>query len=336
MFMVNKKDQNKICVKPILRSLKDFTKLHLIPKSKLLSRFYSAYKNYHRWRWRRTEKKKIKIVQHRLLQPSSFFPLFNFIEIETQNKCNGTCSFCPVNRHIDPRPFRRMDEALFDSILKQLKELSFCGFLSLFSNNEPLLDDRIEFFLGKARKELPTVKLFLITNGTLLTTQLLDRLMPHLDRLIINDYVETLEFTEHIKEINRYCRAKNFYEGKVIIYLRDKNAVLTSRGGNAPNKKVRRTTRVSCILPFIQFIVRSDGKISLCCNDALAQFTLGDLTKEKILDVWNNKLFFEIRNKLFHQGRGSVFLCKRCDSITQHINFFSNEGLFENNLLHLN
>ena len=31
------------------------------------------------------------------------FPIFQTIEIETINRCNGKCSFCPVNRNIDPR-----------------------------------------------------------------------------------------------------------------------------------------------------------------------------------------------------------------------------------------
>ena len=30
-------------------------------------------------------------------------PLFNRVEIETYNKCNGICSFCPVNKYNDTR-----------------------------------------------------------------------------------------------------------------------------------------------------------------------------------------------------------------------------------------
>ena len=35
------------------------------------------------------------------------------IEIETFNRCNATCQFCPVNRDADPRPMKRMEESLF-------------------------------------------------------------------------------------------------------------------------------------------------------------------------------------------------------------------------------
>lgn len=33
------------------------------------------------------------------------FPLFKNIEIETINRCNGSCSFCPVNKKENQRPF---------------------------------------------------------------------------------------------------------------------------------------------------------------------------------------------------------------------------------------
>lgn len=30
-------------------------------------------------------------------------PLFEYVEIETINRCNGVCSFCPVNKLVDTR-----------------------------------------------------------------------------------------------------------------------------------------------------------------------------------------------------------------------------------------
>ena len=37
-------------------------------------------------------------------------------------------------------------------------------------------------------------------------------------------------------------------------------------------------------------VVRPDGKIGLCSNDAFGQVTLGDLTSDSISDVWNSDL----------------------------------------------
>ncbi len=46
--------------------------------------------------------------------------------------------------------------------------ISCSDYLSLFSNNEPFLDDCIISFHQYARNKLPHVKMHLYTNGTLL------------------------------------------------------------------------------------------------------------------------------------------------------------------------
>jgi len=58
-------------------------------------------------------------------------PIFSRIEIETINRCNLTCSFCPANKNNDPRDFSLMDEKLFFNILYQLRNLNYQGELFL-------------------------------------------------------------------------------------------------------------------------------------------------------------------------------------------------------------
>ena len=54
------------------------------------------------------------------------------IELETINRCNGSCAFCPVNRHDDPRELAVMDEALFCRIVEQIGASGFKGRMALF------------------------------------------------------------------------------------------------------------------------------------------------------------------------------------------------------------
>lgn len=79
-------------------------------------------------------------------------PDFFTIEIETQNRCNNDCPFCPVNRHNDTRKPKVMEENLFYTIIDQLRFMDYHGTISLFSNNEPLLDGRIFHFIEYAKK----------------------------------------------------------------------------------------------------------------------------------------------------------------------------------------
>lgn len=61
-------------------------------------------------------------------------------------------------------------------------------------------------------------------------------------------------------------------------------------------------------------IVRPDGKISLCCNDALGEYTLGNLNSDAVLDVWFGNAYTNIRNKLYY-GRKMLEKCMYCDAL---------------------
>lgn len=88
-------------------------------------------------------------------------PLFSSVEIETINACNGRCSFCPVNRALDPRTHIMMRRDLFEKIIIELQTLNYSGRIGLFSNNEPFLDKRIIDFAKYAREHLPYAYLYL-------------------------------------------------------------------------------------------------------------------------------------------------------------------------------
>ncbi len=241
-------------------------------------------------------------------------PLFEYVEIETINRCNGICSFCPVNRNADPRVETMMSLELFKSIIGQLESLQYSGELALFSNNEPLLDERIIELHQYARKHLPKARMHLFTNGTLLTIPKFEALMSCLDELIIDNYQQELRLIRPCQEIKDYVEAHPELRRKVTIVLRKPHEVLTSRGGDAPNRKhLISYGEKTCALPFQQLVIRPDGKISLCCNDPLGKCTLGDLTKETILDVWYGPKYQMVR-KCLAAGRKNWKHCEYCDT----------------------
>ncbi|ADL34904.1 radical SAM domain-containing protein [Butyrivibrio proteoclasticus B316] len=133
--------------------------------------------------------------------------LFNHIEIETINRCNGICSFCPVNRNDDPREKAVMSVELFKDIIGQLEEMQYSGRLTTFSNNEPLLDDRIIEFNKYAKEHLPKARIHMYTNGTLFTLDKFKELVEVLDELIIDNYNQELQLIKPVKEIVEYCEA---------------------------------------------------------------------------------------------------------------------------------
>lgn|GEM_PF-687983 len=240
------------------------------------------------------------------------FPLFNSIEIETINRCNNDCSFCPVNRDRDPRPYHIMDKELFLSIIYQLKEMEYSGAICLFSNNEPLLDQRIIELHRIAKNALPEAYLYLYTNGKLLTVEIFRQLMNHLDSMVIDNYSDDLALIPPVRKIYSLVRNDQEYRDRVLIQVIRKTAIRSTRGGQAGNRGRVFLLRSSCILPFTQLVVRPDGKVSLCCQDALGRFTQGDLSKQRIQDIWNGDVYWRVRNKML-RGRHHIEFCSHCD-----------------------
>lgn len=241
-------------------------------------------------------------------------PIFGAVEIETYNRCNGNCSFCPVNRMNDPRVETKMSEELFKKIIGELEEMNYKGRLSLFSNNEPFLDDRIIEFHRYARERVPGARMHLYTNGTLLTLEMFKEIIPFLDELIIDNYNQQLNLIPNSRNIKNYCEEHTELIKKVTIVLRKPNEILTSRGGNAPNRKeIKAFSENRCIYPFTQMIIRPDGKCSLCCNDPLGMTTLGDVSKATLYDIWQGEEYVKLR-KAIYKGRGNVPHCVKCDN----------------------
>jgi len=252
-------------------------------------------------------------IKERLSQTP--FPLFDSIEIETINRCNNTCSFCPVRKGVDPRPLAKMERSLFDSIVGQLADVDYAGFVSLYSNNEPLIDSRIADLCKLTKQNLPNAKLFLSTNGILLTIDRFEELMRHLDCLHINNYNNQLTLLDPHKAIHEYCLKKRYYEQKTVIIMRKKDQMRSTRGGAAPNRTTITPFKSSCVLPFTQMVVRPDGKVSLCCNDALGRVSLGDLAQDSVVDVWNSERYWNLRKSILN-GRKDLSLCRSCDVFT--------------------
>lgn len=241
-------------------------------------------------------------------------PLFREVEIETVNRCNGICDFCPVNKKHDSREYHLMSEELYKNIIDQFAEINYAGAIAPFSNNEPFLDNHIIERTKYMREKLPNARIHMYTNGTLLTLERFKEIVNYLDELIIDNYHHEQKLLKTSQAVKEYCDANPELKKKVTIVIRDPKEILTSRGGDAPNRKeLKSFGECKCALPYQQLIIRPDGKVSLCCNDPLGKNTLGDLTKESILDVWYGEKYNQIRNSL-QDGRKGWNHCEYCDT----------------------
>jgi len=258
-----------------------------------------------------SRKKKIKRIFDNI--DKNGVPLFSRVEIETINRCNGSCTFCPVNKNDEKRPLAKMSEELFEKIINELKELDYSDTIGLFANNEPFLDTRLEAFAKRVREALPKVRIEVFTNGTVLKLERFIEIIPYLDLLAIDNYSDKLEWHETVKAIRDYLKQNPEHKSKVSIRMRRETALMSSRGGQAPNNNKKKALPLSCLLPFYHMYIRPDGKVGLCCVDALYKYTLGDVNEKSLKDVWYSDNFSQIREKI-RKGRDTLDVCCHCDS----------------------
>lgn len=244
------------------------------------------------------------------------FPLFQTIEIETVNRCNGTCKFCPINSIDDTRVYHKMSNELFEKIITELSEMNYDGRISLFSNNEPLIDNRIADFAEYTAKKLPAAQKILFTNGTLLNVERFEHLIKSLNLMCIDIYYDKEVVSELPKDLIQVLRlgiANPEIQEKVMVQFICRSAIRNNRGGQSKNRNFSYSVKAGCILPYIQMIIRPDGKASLCCNDALGINTLGDVSKNTLFEIWNSSEYSNIRN-MIGETRQNFEFCKKCDN----------------------
>lgn len=242
------------------------------------------------------------------------------INIETINRCNSTCDFCPANRNADTRPYARMSEELFRKIIADLKEWGYNGYISLYLNNEPFMDTRTIEFHKYLREQLPDCTVKFYTNGLLMDFDKFMSIIPYIDYMVINNYSETMDMHPNVKQIYEYVSTHpdEFAGKRITVSLRYIHDVLTNRAGAAPNKPAaRRTIKERCLLPYTDMAVFADGRLGLCCVDATEVTNLGNAADESLRSLWENSrsdgLSYSKARQLMKNGRHGLEFCRHCD-----------------------
>jgi len=117
------------------------------------------------------------------MNPSTDIHTPRKVYVELTTKCNLDCEMCI--RHSWQQPGGSMSRSTFQAILQQLTELPHIDTVHFGGYGEPLVHPDVHAFLDLAkRQELRTE---LVTNGTLLDPQTIERLVDlPLDKLIVS------------------------------------------------------------------------------------------------------------------------------------------------------
>lgn len=246
---------------------------------------------------------RINIIRKFILKTQFKKGWFVSTNIETYGYCNRECNFCFNNKRFTQREKGEMPTKLWEKIINELSEMNFAGRISPHFYGEPLLDKRLPDLLHYARKSCKNSYISLVTNGDFLSEELFIKLIKAgVNTFLITNY-EDLE-NQHFEFL------KNKYPGHVI--LRNyKDFRKTNRAGELFDEKKLLIT--PCLRPTGQLVINWDGSVLLCCMDYYAKETFGNVNKQNIRNIWNNKEFSIKRELLKNGKRASISLCKYCD-----------------------
>ncbi|MDY7228808.1 radical SAM/SPASM domain-containing protein [Hyalangium rubrum] len=268
------------------------------------------------------------------------------IQIQTTNRCNYTCPMCPYPESAGGREGVRLDDALYHRLIKEVREAGRRVKLCLMLQNEPLLDKRFLDLLDEAhRAEDAIASISTVSNGSVLDTAMLDRLMTY-ERFFL-----TLSINATDRERYREIHGRDFWD-RVHGLLSNWNGprrrlrlsfVLDSRSVdearrfqeywrslgywtrfvpiNARVDEMTQNARVHefdesyghCHYPVDTLNVLADGSVILCCNDWKHLDRYGNLRTQGISEVWNGPQLTRLRKAALEGTLREHPMCKACD-----------------------
>ena len=270
-------------------------------------------------------KRKSDIIQNSLqFDRSNKIPLFSLVEISDSGTCNRACSFCPrsnkdwINK-FDNKEF--IEPELHKNIVSQLKDLDYSGIVMYSGFNEPLLNKSIYKNITQTRSYLPNAKIELITNGDAHKEKRLVKLFESgLSTLLISVY----DGPEDMDKFEKMCSGVNLDKDQYVIRKRylppEKNFGITmsNRAGLMENAEhaipsLKEPLKTPCYYPSYTLFIDYNGDVLMCSHDWGKKNILGNLKKEKIMDVWLSDNAMMSRKNLANGDRG-FSPCDVCDT----------------------
>ncbi len=267
------------------------------------------------------------------------------VHLETWTKCNAACNFCPYPT-LD-RKGTKMSDELIEKILTDLEDIpkDYPFFFSPFKVNEPFLDKRLLPMLEDINKRLPNAIITPFSNGTPLTAAKIDRLakIKNVKRLWISlnehrakEYEEVMQLplrtTLKRLDLLHKKKAAGQFPHQVVVskvrdgthadvvfwaWVRDRYPEFTvsmlNRSawlGFHDHETIRKEVPKTKCSRWYEIDITATGVVSLCCMDGRAQYPIGDVSKQHVLEVFNAPEYRRMREG--QKNRLTYDPCKRC------------------------
>lgn len=291
-------------------------------------------KDYWDWFFEQYDYKNIFVKDLSRKRMSELFAKYvKNINIETSAFCNRKCDYCPLSQMERKQSF--MSDDHWNKIVKELKEVKYCGRITLCLYNEPLLDKSIPQKIHGIRENLPGTLIALYSNGDYLNNELLDMLIDNgLNWLLVTRHVSQKPFSQSVykKEVLSYIQTLglegsiseykelndnnvsyvlNYRQCELYIVTNNWNVIGSSRGGVIEELNTIEVRNTPCAKAIRDFNISYDGIIKPCCETYFNEDSdFGTIEQDGILNSYfNNLRDFRLALVKFGDKKGG---CKYC------------------------
>jgi len=259
-------------------------------------------------------------IKLKMLYAQKVIPHLYHIYIETTNYCNNNCSFCPVGmgkRKEDPYI---MDIHTYKKLIDMISKSSLTQHIkiSLFGNNEPLLDPTIVDKINYMKDSIPTAYTYISTNGLLLEQYIDTLYTSKLDCLYVQAYTE-----ESYNNIMKLINDKKYEYNVGMFSTISKSKIYIVPRFNTTYKLINKAGQayttddipnMCCLCPFVDMYITCFGDIQMCSFDALGETIFDNVFNYNTFDeAWYSDKYKEIHSKMLKEGKYGFSACKKCD-----------------------
>lgn len=281
------------------------------------------------------------------------------IYVDPSSVCNFKCSFCchSLKEELKEMGFepRIMSFEFYKKIIDQAKEFpDKVKMLCLFLNGESLINKKLTDMIEYARASNIAERIFLTTNGSLLTKELnrnlidaglneilisIEALNAKLYRKIAGVDVDFNKLIDNISDLyhnKKDCKVfikivdmaiNTDEEVKQFHYMFDnicdlayiEPVVPVFEGVDYSNIKLPKENRMNkhvdvCTRPFFTMTVHPNGNVGCCIVDYNEQIVLGNIEEQSLLTIWNGEKLNDFRITHLKKQRTSINICRQCTS----------------------
>lgn len=253
------------------------------------------------------------------------------MQVESTNICNAHCLFCPHDKF---EKFGTMTDELYEKILTEARQLPNLKLFIPMLTGEPFCDKNFVERLKLTRNKLPLTEIEVYTNGSLLTTEIIDEIKdivglhisvslngfkPETRKKLmgLDDYYYVIRMLKYMESVGMKYRITMVYYPEISVYeLSD----FVNAGGMAIQYQswageqypYERRRWCSCGRAMNCMTVLYTGEVNLCCFDPFGKVIFGDLNHQTIEEIWKSEKHREYQN-VHKQGRGAEMpVCCHC------------------------